>query len=439
MNRLIYKNLLKWKNSPTRKPLLLQGARQVGKTYILETFGKKEFSKHYLFNFEKNKNLNLIFDKDLNPERIISELSISSGKRIDINTDLVIFDEIQECPRAINSLKYFCEDMPKLSLCSAGSHIGVKLSSDPFPVGKIEFLQLYPMNFQEFLNATEESMLIEIFESFNKEKIIPEIAHIKLMDILKEYYITGGMPQVVSTYLSSRNNKVEAIKNVRSLQRDLMESYTKDFAKHAGKINSMHIISVLENIPMQLSKNIDGSIKRYQFKGVIPKKKSFPELQGPIDWLEKAGLVIKVKVCNRSELPLEAFCKNNMFKLLLFDIGLLGSMLDLPYNSILSQDYGIIKGYFAENYVAQELVASGVSKLYSWTERNSEIEFLQSIDGKIVPIEVKAGTKTQAKSLKQYIIKYSPEKTIKISGKPLEIKNNTLMNYPLYLAGKIFV
>ena len=189
---------------------------------------------------------------------------------------------------------------------------------------------------------------------------------------------------------------------------------------------------------LRLSANIDGSVKKYKFKGVIPGKKGYAELQGPIDWLEKSGLILKVKVCNRAEIPLESFCKENRFKLFLFDIGLLGCMLDLPVSLIHSQDYGITKGYLAENLVAQEFTAAGISKLHSWMEGTSEIEFIRVIDNTCVPVEVKSGIRTQAKSLRQYILKYSPKRAVKISGKPLnKIGNQIIQNYPLYLAAKI--
>lgn len=438
MARSTYPDLLAWKRSFRRKPLLLQGARQVGKSYLLESFGQNEFKNYHIFNFELDSRLNKIFAQDLAPKRILFELSIHLGRKIDAKTDLVIFDEIQECPRAITSLKYFCENAPELALCCAGSLLGVKLSSESFPVGKVEFLDLYPMRFEEFLLALDDRMLLELLPSALETGNLPEIAHTKLWERLKEYFVTGGMPQVVSSYVSLHEDRAEAMRQARVLQKGLIESYYKDFAKHSGKTNSIHIVSVFENVPMQLAKNIEGSVKRYRFKDVIRRKRSFAELQGPINWLEKAGLLIKVKVCNRSELPLEAFCKDNFFKLLVFDIGLLGCMLDLPPETVLQQDYGITKGYFAENYVAQEFVAAGHKRLYSWTERNSEIEFLRVIDGKIVPVEVKAGTRMQAKSLKQYILKYTPEMAIKISGNPLTISSNQeIRNIPLYLAGRI--
>jgi hypothetical protein len=438
MKRKLYKKLLVWKNSEFRKPLLIKGARQVGKSYILKEFGNNEFSGCHIFNFEKDQKLFQIFESDLVPDRITKDFSIYIGKKIDEDKDLLIFDEIQECPRAMTALKYFCEEMPKLSICCAGSLIGVKMSSEAFPVGKVEFLNMHPMTFEEFLTALDDEMCMELLKTAPFSDQQSEIAHLRLWDRLKEYYAAGGMPEVVASYVHHRENQPEALNTARLVQKRLIEGYFKDFAKHSGKTNSMHIVSVLENVPMQMVNNINGSVKRYRFKNVVSGKKSFADLQGPIDWLEKAGLIIKVKVCNRAELPLEAFCKNNMFKLFMFDVGLLGCMLDIPPGIIVSQEFGIAKGYFAENFTAQEFTASGVEKLYSWTERNSEIEFLRVIKDAIIPIEVKSGTRTQAKSLVQFIRKYSPEKAIKITGKALnKKKGGTIDYYPLYLAGMV--
>jgi len=436
MKRQLYTQLIRWRDSNTRKPLLLKGARQVGKSYLLEMFGKNEFEHTHIFNFEQSPNLTKIFQVDLVPERILRELSLVAGKSINRENDLVIFDEIQECPKALTSLKYFNEEMKELALCCAGSLLGVKLSTESFPVGKVEFLHLYPMTFQEFLMAMGEDLLIERLVEAKPKNPLPEIAHDMLWQLLKAYFITGGMPQVVGEYVQLSTTPVEARKSVRKLQQALLESYYKDFAKHAGNNNTVHIVAVFENIPRQLSKNMDGSVKRYRFKDVIQKKKSFVELQGPIEWLVEAGLAIKVKVCNRAELPIETFCKENIFKLFVFDVGLLGCMLDLPVEAIVSEDYGITKGYFAENFVAQELIAAGVKNLYSWSERNSEIEFLKICDEKIIPFEVKAGTRTQAKSLQQYIQKYSPEEAIIFSRKNIGRKENSIVrNVPLYMAG----
>ncbi len=438
MKRKIYKKLLIWKKSQFRKPLLIKGARQVGKSYILKEFGNNEFSRCHIFNFEKDKKLFQVYESDLVPERIIKDLSIYIGEKIDEDKDLLIFDEIQECPRAMTALKYFCEEMPNMSICCAGSLIGVKMSSEAFPVGKVEFLNMHPMTFEEFLVALDDEMCPELLKTALFSDQQSEIAHSKLWDRLKEYYVVGGMPEVVASYVHNRGNQPEVLNTVRLVQKRLIEGYFKDFAKHSGKTNSMHIVSVLENVPMQMVNNINGSVKRYRFKNVISGKKSFADLRGPIDWLEKAGLIIKVKVCNRAELPLEAFCKNNMFKLFMFDVGLLGCMLDIPPGIILSQEFGIAKGYFAENFTAQEFLASGVEKLYSWTERNSEIEFLRVIKDIIIPVEVKSGTRVQAKSLGQFIRKYSPEKAIKITGKAMNKKRGRIIDYyPLYLSGMV--
>jgi hypothetical protein len=428
--------LQKWANEPGRKPLILKGARQVGKTFIITEFGKNRFEKCHIFNFEENKEIHKVFEKNLNPGKIIEELSYVKQTPINIQKDLVFFDEIQECPKALTSLKYFCENMPEVSVVSAGSLLGIKLSGESFPVGKVDFLHLYPMSFREFLVANEKQMLVDAYDSATTDNPLAEMAHQQLWRELLNYYVTGGMPQVVSTYMENKADKLTAFGEVRKVQKFLVDSYSKDFAKHSGKNNSIHIVSVFENIPMQLSSQVDASTKRYYFNHVIPGKKGFAGLQGPIDWLENAGLTIKVNVCNRAEIPLKAFCKNNMFKLFVFDIGILGSMLNLPVQSILEQDYGITKGYLAENFVAQELLAGGIDELCSWTERNSEIEFLIYIDGAIVPVEVKAGYRTQAKSLRQFFNKYSPKRAVKLSAKPFSI-SDYFLNIPLYLAGKL--
>ncbi|MDO8494009.1 MAG: DUF4143 domain-containing protein, partial [Deltaproteobacteria bacterium] len=293
-----------------------------------------------------------------------------------------------------------------------------------------------PMNFREFLVASANVMLLEVYNKASAKEAIPEMAHQQLWEELLNYYVTGGMPQIVQTYLNKKEDRLTAFEEVRRSQKILIESYNKDFAKHSGNNNSVHIVSVFENIPMQLSACVDSSTKRYYFHHVIPGKRGYAQLQGPIDWLENAGLVIKINICNKAEVPLKAFCKNNLFKLFIFDIGLLGAMLDLPITSILKQDYGMTKGYLAENFVAQEFLANGMNDLYSWMERNSEIEFLVYEDDNIVPVEVKAGQRTQAKSLQQYMRKYAPKKTYKLSARPFSC-SNSIVNLPLYLAGKI--
>ena len=438
MERNVYKNLVEWKLARDRKPLILKGARQVGKTYLLRDFGQKEFPAYHYFNFEKDSKLFSVFEQDLVPKRVLSELAVHAGKSINPGSDLVIFDEIQECPKALNSLKYFCEDIPELALCAAGSLLGVSLSAESFPVGKIQFMNLYPLTFEEFLRAEDDGKGVGLLDEARQKDIVPEVIHHYLMQKLKTYFFMGGMPSVVMAYLTYGDDTYERVQRVRRTQSDLMNSYHRDFAKHSGKTNSMHIVSVFENVPLQLSRFLDASTQRYRFRGVVPGKRGYTDLCGPIDWLEKAGLILKVKICNLAQLPLESFCRENIFKLYHFDIGLLGCMLDLPPEAILNQDYGLAKGFFAENFAAQEFVASGASSIYAWSERNSEIEFLRIIGGDIIPVEVKSGRSTQAKSLGQFIRKYSPRYAVKLSAQNLRRETKKIVrNYPLYLAGSI--
>ncbi len=436
MDRLLYKKLLEWKHSRYRKPLLLQGARQVGKTYLLKEFGRREFKQVHYINFEKGYDVDFLFKENLDVHRIIDNISLLLDRDINIKEDLLIFDEIQECPGALTSLKYFNEDMKELALCCAGSHIGVSLNLKSFPVGQVDFLNLFPMNFEEFLMAVNKRKA-KILADFSDETVIPEAVHRQLWKDLKIYYVTGGMPEAVKRYVDLRESQFEAFSNVRTVQQTIIQGYRSDFAKHAGKENAAHINRVFDNVPVQLSRNIDASVSRYRFKGVIPNKSKFAQLEGPIDWLLKSGLIIKVSIVNTPGLPLKSFCKDNTFKLYLFDTGLLGSMLDLPVDSILNQDYGRYKGYYAENFVAQEFAAAGCGELFSWVGRSSEIEFLRVINNAVVPVEVKSGSRTKAKSLSAYRDKYSPELQIKISANNLQRDGGQMHNYPLYLSGKI--
>jgi len=441
MERLLYGKLLAWKASKYRKPLLLQGARQVGKTYLLKEFGRREFKQVHYINFEKRHDLDFLFKETFDTRRVIANISIILDKEIDIKEDLLIFDEIQECPGALTSLKYFNEDMKELALCCAGSHIGVSLNRQSFPVGQVDFLNLFPMNFEEFLMAINKRKAALLAE-FSGETIIPEVIHRQLLRDLKVYYITGGMPEAVKRYLDLKENPLEAYKSVRVVQQGILQGYRSDFAKHAGKENAAHINRVFDNIPVQLAKNIDDSVSRFRFKGIIPNKSKFVQLEGPIDWLLKSGLIIKVFILDTPSLPLKNFKKDNIFKLYLFDTGLLGCMSDLSFDSILNQDYGRYKGFYAENFVAQEFIAAeypgaGNRELFSWAGKNSEIEFLKVVDNKVVPVEVKSGHRTKAKSLLVYKNKYAPPLQIKITANNLHRENPQVHNYPLYLAGKI--
>jgi hypothetical protein len=436
MNRLIYKQLCEWKNRKLRKPLLLQGARQVGKTWLLKEFGRKEFRKSHYVNFENAYTFSSIFRSGLKPASVIQQLSILLNEDILPDQDLLIFDEIQNSNEALTSLKYFREEMPEQALCCAGSHVGLMVGETSFPVGQVEFLTLFPLTFEEFLMACDERLSV-VIAGFAGDVEIPEAIHHYLWDQLKIYYVTGGLPEAVDHYRSNKEALPAALREVRAIQKALLQGYQSDFAKHAGKVNAVHINRVIESVPVQMSRTLDDSVARYRFKGVVPNKNKFSQLEGPIDWLVKSGLVIKTNLVEKPELPLKAFSKDNLFKLYLFDVGMLGCMLDLSFEAILNQDYGSYKGYYAENFVAQEFVASGKSPLYSWCGRESEIEFLLVKGADIIPVEVKSGIRARSKSLSAYAEKYAPRLRIKVTARNLDRRKSDYHNFPLYLAGKV--
>lgn len=440
MRRDIEQKLLEWKNSSKRKPLIIKGARQVGKTYSLKKFGAENFKRCHYINLEKQINLQKVFDKNLSPINIINELSLALNTEIDIKEDLLILDEIQAAPQALTSLKYFCEEKPELAICAAGSLLGLKLSPVSFPVGKVEYLHMYPLCFNEFLEAIGEAHLIKTLEQSLCSQNIPEMLHDKLLEYLKIYFIVGGLPEVVETYRSSAKSLLlSKFQECREKQEEVIGTYLDDMTKHSGKENSMHIERLWKDIPTQLARKQDSSAPKFNFKGIIPGIQAYSRLVGAIDWLEATGLIIKVKIVKQSASPLSAFTKENRFKLFMFDVGILGAVSSLQIQDIWNQDYGNYKGYYAENFVAQEFqyIKTPLESLYSWSEGESEIEFLKDSCNGIIPIEVKSGTNTQAKSLKSYINRYNPKYSVILSAKNYHIDESKQINYyPLYLSSK---
>ena len=437
MDRLIFKELEKWKEDPKRKPLLLKGARQVGKTFALKEFGERYFKTAHYVNFEEDKKGALAFEGDLNPQTIIRNLSFHLNTPIDTKQDLLIFDEIQECPKALTSLKYFRENLSELALCAAGSHLGVETITSSFPVGNIDILYLFPMSFEEFLLGIEDSKGSDFLKNFNLDESTPDIVHEHLWEMLKIYFVTGGLPAVILDFKEHSDNLYIALDKTRKTQETLIETYMGDFAKHSGKTNALHIERIFRNIPEQLAKEIDDTAKRFRFKHIIPGKNRFSQLSGPIDWLVKAGFILKCYIANKASIPLKAYCKENIFKLYLFDIGLLGTLAGISPKSILSYNYGSYQGYFAENFVAEEFMASGLKELISWNENTSEIEFLRTVEDNIIPIEVKAGKVMYSKSLNVFANKYKPSWRVKVSGQKFHIdRSESFINYPLYMAYK---
>lgn len=439
MKRIIESKLGQWKDKTPRKPLLLQGARQVGKTYVLRKFAKNYFTRTHYFDLEALKvDLAPIFnDSPLDPKLLIDKLSFISGKSINTETDILILDEIQAIPRAITALRYFYEDMSWLAIAAAGSNLGVAHSDEPFPIGKIESVHMYPMNFEEFLAGTDEEMALMFLMDFRGGKI-DDVYHRRLFDLLKRYFVTGGMPEVISQYSVNKDAPLEAFRNVRQLQKQLILHYESDFSKYAGSTNSRHIGRVFRAIPLQLSNTQEKKSKKFKFKDVISKGyRSYEHLADPVEWLTKAGLALKVNTNLHPSIPLMAGAKENSFKLFLFDIGLLGAMINLNPESILLYDYGSYKGYFAENFVLQELRTYGFNEIVTWSGRSSEIEFVLEVNGNIIPVEVKAGFNTKAKSLQAFITKCHPAYAIKFTGNKFGSDNQKrIFNYPLYMISK---
>jgi len=439
MKRIIESKLRQWKNKTPRKPLLLQGARQVGKTYVLRKFAKNHFSHTHYFDLEASKvDLATIFnDSPLDPKQLINKLSFVSGNTINPETDILILDEIQAIPRAITALRYFYDNMSKLAVAAAGSNLGVAHSDEPFPIGKVESVHMYPMNFEEFLAGTDEKMALTFLMNFRGGKI-DDIYHRRLFDLLKGYFVTGGMPEAISQYSANKDTPLKAFRNVRQLQKQLIFHYESDFSKYAGSTNSRHIQRVFRAIPLQLSNTQDKKSKKFKFKDVISKGyRSYEHLADPVEWLTKAGLALKVHTNLHPSLPLMAGAKENSFKLFLFDIGLLGAMINLNPESILRYDYGSYKGYFAENFVIQELYTYGFNEIVTWSGRSSEMEFVLEMNGNIIPVEVKAGFNTKAKSLQAFISKYHPAYAIKFTGNKFGCDNQKrIFNYPLYMISK---
>jgi len=448
MKRAILSDLKRWKDGAGRKPLLLYGARQVGKTHVLKAFGDTCFSNIHYINFEEQPDNALIFNEGLRPQQIIQNIQAKTRTPVDVAHDIIVFDEIQECDAALTSLKYFAEDMPALAICGAGSRLGLSLNNASFPVGKVDTLKLYPLSFREFVDATAPHLAPALELDVNVFPKISEIEHRQLWDVLKNYYVVGGLPEIVDLFrVEQKEDRIAAFGQVRRLQHALLTGYMSDFSKHAGKENAAHIHRVFEQVPIQLQSVLDGSVKRFKFKGVIPSRSRYADLAGPIDWLVRAGLVYKCHQTNTPQIPLKAYTKKNLFKLFLFDVGLLGAMLDLPINAIIQQDYGSYKGWVAENYVAQALTQSGVSTLVAWQRNQAEMEFIIQQGDQVVPIEVKSGNRIRSKSLSAYRQRYAPAHSVRISPKGLAIHlpdpvredsaSETLIDCPLYFSGDI--
>lgn len=433
MKRQIEIQLNTWKKSIKRKPLLLHGARQIGKTFVLKEFASKKFKKTHYFDLEEQKvELEGIFN-NLKPAEIINKLSFISGNSINIQGDILIFDEIQAIPRAITSLKYFNQEIPELAVAACGSNLGIAITGESFPVGKVECLTMYPMNFLEFLEGINEDVAVRFLKSFNGE-VLDDVYHNRFFELLKIYFITGGMPDAIIIYKANKEDLITTFSEVRKYQKQLLIHYANDFSKYSGAVNSRHIERVFNSIPAQLSRTQQGNSKKFKFKNVISNGfRTYEDLANPIDWLVKTGLIFKINIVEHPSIPLLSGIVQNSFKLFFFDVGLLGAAVGLEPNGIMLYDYGTYKRYFAENFILQELSSYNCSSMVSWVGRTSEVEFLLQNKGRIIPVEVKAGTNTKAKSLQAYIAKYQPEYSVKFTGKKYGYDKKNTFSFPLYM------
>ena len=426
MYRKIITELEKWKNKKSRLPLILKGARQVGKTWILQEFGKKYFDDTLYINFENAGNIVDLFQNNIEPSRIIEYLSAINHKKIQPEKTLIIFDEIQELPRALTALKYFAEEAPEYAICCAGSLLGVFLHDKvSFPVGKVDFLELRPLDFEEFLIANGEQMLIDIIKK-NNLKQIPDLISDKLKDYLKKYFVIGGMPRAVKTWIEEKDFEL-----VEQVQKGILESYERDFSKHTDSNTATKIQYVWDSIPSQLAKEN----KKFIY-GVVKEGARAREYENSINWLKDTGII---KVVNRvkcgDKQPLKAYEDLKAFKIYLLDVGLLRVLCELPYETIIDRDaiYNEFNGLLTEQFVLQELGnIKKINTIYYWSnEFQSEVDFVFAYKNLIVPIETKAGINVKAQSLKVYMKEYKPKFAIRYSLLNLKYDNN-ILNIPLY-------
>lgn len=430
MKRDILKDLHQWKHSKRRKPLILKGARQVGKTHALTQFAKKAYQGLAYINFEEMSDAADLFFGSLAPDTVLPKLQIYLDCKIEPASTLLFFDEIQACPNALNSLKYFNESANQYHIVSAGSLLGVKLAnSKGFPVGKVNFMQMYPLTFFEFLSAIGKSKLREMLEDIKVFDAISEPFHTKLMDLAKTYIFVGGMPEAVSVF-SNEND----FKQVRSIHKEILKSYDLDFSKHVNSPNdTLKISAVWQSIPKQLAKEN----KKFIYS-VLRKSARGREYETAIQWLTDASLIHKVMQISRPLIPLNAYVNTDVFKTYSVDVGLLAAMCELNPKTLLagSDLYREFNGALIENFVAQELIANHQKPLYYWTsEGRAEIDFVASYEDLIFPLEVKSGFTRYKKSLIAYNEKYNPPLLARISPRNLT-RDGKFTNYPLYLANK---
>ncbi len=429
MYRQAIKQLEEWKNTKDRMPLIIRGARQVGKTWLMKEFGKNFYEKCAYINFDDNERMRKLFEGDLDIERIVQGLKIESGVNIEKENTLIIFDEVQEIPSALSSLKYFYENANEYHVVAAGSLLGVALhQGTSFPVGKVEFLDLYPLNFKEFLIALGEEELVKLVDS-NDFLLISAFSN-KLKDYLKQYYFIGGMPAVVTSYIQEKD-----FKKVRNIQNRLLESYEQDFSKHAPNAIVPRIRQLWNNIPTQLAKEN----KKFIY-GLIKEGARAREYELALAWLIDCGLVYQINRVNDCKIPLSAYQDFSAFKLYILDIGLLAAMAKVDVMTLLEGDEIFVefKGALTEQFVLEELKANTSIPIFYWSSDKgiAELDYIVQIGRNNIPIEVKANENLMAKSLKSFVAKYNTKINVRTSMADYR-KEEWLINIPLYMIGNI--
>ena len=430
MYREILEDLKEWKDNPGRKPLLLTGVRQCGKTYIIEEFARENFKSYVRINFEESEKLSSIFDYDFDVRRIVAELEMNCRTKIVPGETCVFFDEIQECPRAITSLKYFCENMRELHLICAGSLLGVAIKKQQlsFPVGKVNRLELHPMDFREFVIAKGRDDLIRVFENWPVDREIPDLYSVPMKKLLKEFYVVGGMPEAVKTWVETGN-----IEDVEEVLSGILKDYADDFSKHAPGEEVIKMRWIWDSIPVQLAREN----RKFMFSHVREGKRA-AYLEDALQWLVDAGLIVKLHLVENPELPLSGFANKSYFKVYLCDVGLLRVKSKVDAGTVFDEtpSYIRFKGAFTENYVLNELVSYGKEPYFWHSGNTAEVDFIYENKGEIVPVEVKSAENTQAKSYKLFCQKYRPGTGFKLSQKNIAENNldgTKTYSIPLYL------
>lgn len=419
--------LEQWKNSPHRKPLILRGARQVGKTWLMQEFGRKNYSRCAYISMDENERMESVFRDAFRVERILQALEIEVGFKITPGDTLIIFDEIQEIPRAVKALKYFCEQAPEYHIMAAGSLLGIALhEGTSFPVGKVDFCDLYPMSFKEFLLACGQQRFTELMERQDYQMMAS--FKTELTDYLKLYYYIGGMPEAVQAYIETKD-----LKKVREVQNKLLMAYENDLSKHAPAETVTKIRMLWNSVPTQLAREN----KKFIY-GLVREGARAREYEVAITWLMDVGLVYKVNRVTKPDFPLRAYQDFSAFKLFVLDVGLLGAMSRLNARIILEGDslFEEFKGALTEQYVLQQLIVNEENDIFYWSspKGTGEIDFLVQMDDKIVPVEVKAEENLQAKSLRSFVQKYNMEYAVRTSMSDYR-EQEWMVSYPLYCIG----